>query len=395
MRVTRLTPRDLNEMVSRAVRAVLDESVREVMGSAMADKEDVIDDIINYVKDEWKRIQEDGDDPVATDTFVITPAGPEAKATMNAYNVILPDGLTSRLGLADKFDLGVQILDYNFDPKYLKYMGDNERSTEGRSLAGGGIFDRFNKVTRKMMRGRIELFVPSILGELQTQDLRPTLYHELNHSFSGLQIKRRMSVRADGTERPDDELDSLNLSTMSRRKDFPHDQVQNSMSDDDDIEVLLRHLAYGDDEDEFRAMNFILYSIWETTERNARAESIYGSLKELGATRGNFRDLYPKTAVARNIKSLSKLLDQVNEVPATSNIWRYAARVLNMRPRGNNKRASRGFFEDVKRRFIARSRELLDVLYRKAMKVAELYFQSAEPKKGPSRLERYKREHNK
>ena len=53
------------------------------------------------------------------------------------------------------------------------------------------------------------------------------------------------------------------------------------------------------------------------------------------------------------------------------------------------------FHKVVKERFIARTEQLIDILHRKAMKVAELYLQKHEPKKEPTRLERYKQEHNK
>lgn len=51
------------------------------------------------------------------------------------------------------------------------------------------------------------------------------------------------------------------------------------------------------------------------------------------------------------------------------------------------------FYEEVKQRFIKRTNELIDVLYKKGMKVAEYYYQEHEPKKEKFRLEKYKEEH--
>ena len=50
MGVIHLTHKDINEMVYKAVRSILSETVQEVMGSSMVDKEDVIQDIVNYIK---------------------------------------------------------------------------------------------------------------------------------------------------------------------------------------------------------------------------------------------------------------------------------------------------------------------------------------------------------
>jgi hypothetical protein len=50
MGVIHLTHNDINEMVRKAVRSILSETVQEVMGSSMVDKEDIIqtDDNIVY-----------------------------------------------------------------------------------------------------------------------------------------------------------------------------------------------------------------------------------------------------------------------------------------------------------------------------------------------------------
>ena len=384
MNVIKLNRTDISEMVRRAVRSIVNESVSEVMGSAMADKEGAIEDIVNYVKYKWAEIQENVK-PIDTGEFGFNDE-PGQGGKIDKYIVMIPSQLGEKLGLADEFDINVTIMNFKFDPKFLKYFGGNERGTEGISYNGGGIFNRFNKTTFRMMNGRIDLTVPALNGELQTKDLHATLYHELNHSFTGLELKKKMSTL------PDDELDQVNMTTMSQRKgNHPHLRVQKEMSPDF-TRSFLNSITYGKYAEDHRAMNFIFYAIWEKTELNARAEAIYGDLKELHATRQNFKDLYPQTAVYRNIDELKTLLDNIKKVPSSSNIWDYAAETMNMKPRG---KLTNSFYEKVKERFISRTEELLNTLYKKAMKVAELYFQRHEPKPEPTRLERYKQEHNK
>jgi hypothetical protein len=362
----------------------VNESVSEVMGSAMADKEGAIEDIVNYVKYKWAEIQENVK-PIDTGEFGFNDE-PGQGGKIDKYIVMIPSQLGEKLGLADEFDINVTIMNFKFDPKFLKYFGGNERGTEGISYNGGGIFNRFNKTTFRMMNGRIDLTVPALNGELQTKDLHATLYHELNHSFTGLELKKKMSAL------PDDELDQVNMTTMSQRKgNHPHLRVQKEMSPDF-TRSFLNSITYGKYAEDHKAMNFIFYAIWEKTELNARAEAIYGDLKELHATRQNFKDLYPQTAVYRNIDELKTLLGNIKKVPSSSNIWDYAAETMNMKPRG---KLTNSFYEKVKERFISRTEELLNTLYKKAMKVAELYFQRHEPKPEPTRLERYKQEHNK
>ena len=390
MGIIHLTRKDIEEMVHKSIHSILSETIQETMGSSMVDKEDVIQDIVNYIKYEWARIQEENIKPNDTGSFKFNNA-PGYGGKVYTYIILLPDQLTKKLDLADEFDVNVAIENYVFDPKNLKYFGENERGTEGQSYNGGGKFDRLNKTTMKMRNGRIDLIVPAVLGELQTKDMHSTLYHELNHSFTGLHIKKNVS------DLPDDEVDKRNIITMSSRADnHPHRRIAKAINPDP-VTDFLNAITYGKHSEEYKSLNFVLYAIWERTERNARAEAMYGDLKELHATRATFNQLYPQTSVARNINTLNFYLDKLKKVPAYSMIWDYAATMMNMNVRGKNKnrKNTEMFYEKVKERFITRSEQLLDILYRKAMKVAELYFQRNEPKKEPTRLEKYKQEHNK
>ena len=47
MNIIRLSRKDLSEMIRRAVNSLLNESVSETMGSIVADKEDVIEEIVD------------------------------------------------------------------------------------------------------------------------------------------------------------------------------------------------------------------------------------------------------------------------------------------------------------------------------------------------------------
>ena len=129
MNVIKLNRTDISEMVRRAVHSILNESVSEVMGSAMADKEGAIEDIVNYVKYEWARIQDENVKPIDTGEFSFNNE-PGQGGKVDTYVVLIPSQLGEKLGLADEFDINVAIANYKFDPKFLKYFGGNERGTE-------------------------------------------------------------------------------------------------------------------------------------------------------------------------------------------------------------------------------------------------------------------------
>ena len=70
MNVIKLNRTDISEMVKRAVHSILNESVSEVMGSAMAGKEETIQNMVDYVEKEWDRILQDKENPVDSGTIV-------------------------------------------------------------------------------------------------------------------------------------------------------------------------------------------------------------------------------------------------------------------------------------------------------------------------------------
>ena len=382
MTIIKLTHNDLNEMVRRAVHSILSESVEEVMGSAMAEKEDVIQELVEYIEKKWEIIKTLGEKPTDIGSFSANDGSGSGK--INHYIILIPDKLTEKLGIADKFDLNVAVNDFQVPQNMLSLFGPNERGTEGTTYHGkdnkGTFYGEFSKPTLKIKHSRIDLYVPAINGELQRDGLYSTLYHELNHNFTGLSIKLKKNGKTDKRGKEID-VDTLNPVTMTKRaKESPHFTVQRALNPDP-MTDFITSMQYGPDKEYHRMVSFLFYAVWETTERNARAEEMYGSLQALKATRENFRDIYPQTTTYRNLEQYNELLNKLREVPDSSNIWLYAAEVMNMKNKSSrHKNLGKSFGEYAKKRFITHTEELLDKLYRKAMKVAELYFQRQEEK---------------
>lgn len=390
MPVIKLTHNDLNEMIRRAVHSILSESVKEAMGSAMAEKDDVIQELVDYIEAEWEKIKETGKEPDDTGRFSAKDGSGSGRSS--TYIILAPDDITEKLGIAKKFDLNIAIRDYQVSQKLLGLFGPHERASEGTTYYGknrstGEFYGKFSKPTMKIEHGRVDLEVPAINGELQTKGLYSVLYHELNHSFTTLSIKQKKSEKTDGNGNPIDshgnpvDVDVLNTITMSRRaKEHPHFSVQNALHQDE-IMDFMTSLQYGSDKEYYNILNFLFYAVWETTERNARAEEMYGNLQALNAKRSDFKAIYPQTSLYNNLEQYNEMLNTLDKVSAGSPIWEYAAQVMNMKESNSRKGTNPNyFFYLVKKRFIKHTKELLDKLYRKGMKVAEYYFQRQEEK---------------
>lgn len=399
MSTVKLTHKDINEMVRRAVHAVLNESVKEAQGSIVAEKEDVIQEIVDYVEKRWERIKETNKEPDEKGTYTFNknqsiPSFPSFDGVQENYIILVPAPLTDKLNISENFEINVAVLDYSVPQEMLKYFGQSERGTEGTSY-GGNEYNKFTRSTMKVSKSRIDMYVPAVNGELQVQGFYSTLYHELNHTASRLEIQKKHQYL------DDDSLEDLHFFTASRRQSMPPHYITAATMKKSGSNGFWGLFGMGDPEleEEKRKISFIFYALWEITERNARAEAIYGDLKALKATRANFREVYPETEVCRQIHELEESIEEFEKKRTPASIWTFAAEVMNMHRRGKNTGMSFGalkrFHNAVKERFISRSRELLDVLYKKAMKVAELYLQRTDPKPEPTRLERYKQEHNK
>lgn len=392
MPVIKLTHNDINEMVRRTVHSVLSESVREVMGSAMAEKEDVIQELVDYVEKEWEQIKKEGRRPNDTGTWSANVGN--GTGTSATYIILPDDNIAKKLGIADKFDMNIAVTDYQVSPKLLGLFGANERGTEGTTYHGkdsnGVFYGEFSKPTFRIKHSRIDLYVPAINGELQTQGLYSTLYHELNHNVTGLGIKQYKVGQKDNQGKTVD-IDKLNPVTATRRtNDNPHFRVQAELKPDP-MREFLQGLMFGPEKEEQRTLNFLFYAVWETTERNARAEEMYGDLQAMNAKREDFNNIYPQTTLYRNLKQYNEMLDKLRNLPSNSKVWDYAANVMNMKEKDSrNRKSQKSFNDNVKERFISRTEELMNVMYRKGMKVAELYFQRHGPQPEKSRLEQYK-----
>ena len=388
MNVIKLNRNDLSEMIRRAVNSLLSESVREEMGSIAAGKENVINEIVEYIVNEWERIKREGEEPATKDTYNFND-DPSKGGNAWSYPLIVPEEITEKLGIAEEFNLNVIIINYTVDQDNLSYFGNSERGTEGASYADWK-YSNFKKTKMKVSLARIDLQVPAINGELQVKGLYSALYHELNHNFSQLIVKIK---NLDG--KTDSEISNINLLTQSKRANAnPHFTVQRELTPNMS-RALLQSITYGKYEKEFRTLNFILYGLWERTERNARAEEIYGDLTALKTTRDTFREDYKKTDLYSQISQFKEMLEKVKAVPLGEKLWDYAARLINMKPRDGKEIMSDDFHAAVKDRFVTRTEQLIDILYRKGMKVAELYLQKHGPQKEPTKLERYKQEHSK
>lgn len=393
----KLTAKDINEMVTRTVRSILSESVREAMGSAMSNKEGVVKELVDYIEKEWERIKTSGEPPKTEGTFGSSIV-PSAKGTVKSWVILPPDDIAKKFDIADKLDINIGISNYELDPKLVdKVFGYPERGTEATTYHAnddtGTFRGEFSKTTLKIKNGRIDLFVPAINGDLQTQGLYTTLYHELNHAFTGLKIKQGKYGKIDRNGWKVN-VDRLNPVT-TRKSDDPHKNphfiVQYEMHPDAFAEFVQKY-TYGPDLEEFKKINYLFYALWEITEMNARAEEMYGDLQYLNATRANFKALYPQTNLYHNLEGYKEKIKDIKKLPSTSKVWDYVAKVMGMVNNAARKgyKPEKTFGDYVKRRFINHSEELLEKLYRKGMKVAELYFQEHEPKPKPSRLQQYK-----
>lgn len=389
MNVIKLNRTDISEMVKRAVHSILNESVSEVMGSAMAGKEEAIQDMIDYIEKKWDKILRDKETPADSGTFTLNDP-PGLGGQIDTYLILVPHNLTRELGIAENFEFNIAVQNYIAKPNVIQHFGHWERGTKGTSY-GGPEYDKYLKPKMRVKNSRIDLYVPAVNGELQIQGMISTIYHELNHNMTQLQTKIKKQDRFDN-----DQLNNTSLFTMTKRKgENPHYTTARELKPDP-LRGMLQTLSYGPYAEAHRAMNFLFYGLWETTERNARAEAIYGDLMALKSKRENFNTDYQKTDLCHQIAQFKELLDTVSQVPAEANNWRYASNVMNMKRRGLNKDMSRDdekFLEEVKERFIKRTNELIEMLYKKGMKVAEHYYQEHEPKKEKSRLEKYKEEH--
>ena len=356
MGVVCLTENDLRKMVQSTVSRVLCESADEVRGSMMAEKENEIGELVKYIS-QWYEQAKTGT-PHKTGSFRLPGTG-EDSGIAKVYEFIVPTSLSAKLGISDNFEIFIHIIDYTVPKQYLGYFGFNERETTGRSF-GGPDFTKFNKTTIKFEQSLIDLVVPSINGELQLRGLYATLYHELNHAGTTLNISKKAFAKGYddmiGKSLPD-------AANKRSRGECRHGKIQISLSPPNPATKFIHQFNYGPDYEKFRAANFLLYSLWETTELNALAEEMYGELQHANITEDQFEEFYKGSSLCHAIKQSRELLNNVMEADDDSSIWNYIGYMIHEKSRGR-----------AKKRFAYWTSELIKKLYKKGMRIAKLYF---------------------
>ena len=379
MRVIRLTHNDISEMIRNAVHSLMNESVNEVMGSAMAEREDVIQEIVDYVVKEWEEIKANGTEPTLHDTGTFDAGGTKVSYPVEGYIILIPYKITKKIGTAKVFNLNVGIWNHLIPEKYLSYIDASYRSTDGTTHLDDEYLKYFPD-EGKLDKSRVDFFVTAINSDLQVQSFYSTLYHELNHDDTKYRIKKRYNEKYPYAHQ--DGLDMASIFTMSKRggDENPHIQTNSILHPDPVVEFLQDIMFNRKAKKILKKIAFVFYALWETTERNARAEAIYGDLKYLNSDRKNFRLDYPKTELCRQISELKQLINEVESLTDLSpEIWENVASIMGMnKGRHNHNAPDSNFYKAVQKRFVKRSNELLEIMYRKGMKVAELFYQRKE-----------------
>lgn len=358
MKTIKLTENDIRMAVKNAVTRILCESADEVHSSIMAEKENEIEALVKDIEKQWK-IVNSTQRPVNTGTFGLEGVGRNV-GEVREYRFMVSSELTKPLGISDNFLMEVTVNNYILpEDQALQYFGHAERSTGGSSY-GGDEFVRFNKSTLKFKKSRIDLSVPAINGELQLSGLYSTLYHELNHAASMLNISKKANEKNNKT------LIGKNFFTAQNPRsatEFRHAHTAGALNPSPGGEFIAR-MKFGRDYENFRAANFILYGLWEITELNARAEEIYGELQHANITEDQFETFYTNSSLCHNIQLFRELLNNIMNVPVESSLWEYIGHMIHEKTPGR-----------TKKRFGLRTEELIKKLYKKGMRVAKLYFE--------------------
>lgn len=345
MSVIKLNESDLRLMVASAIGRIL-ESTDERSGVIMSGKEDDIKGVVDYISEWWEHKNK-----LNPDSCQDIMLGSERVGKVFFYEGSVAPEVTSKLGIAEYYIIDFTIRDMEIDlGKYGSLIGFTERSTGGASYASEN-FMRYRQASMKFATGKVELTIPAFNGKLELQGLYSTLYHELNHGMTNLRISQRG-------------FHGLSLADMNRdRSDDKHINMMRALNPDQWTQVrrLIQHGSDG--ETKLREMVFLVYGLWETTERNARAESLYGELYYMKSTPESFAEDFKKTDVYHNIELFNQLIGDGETIPDDSGIWEEVGELVG----GLDKKA-------IKRKFLKRSKELNDVLYQKAMKVAKYYF---------------------
>ena len=345
MSVITLNESDLHRIIKNTVTRLL-ESTDEVSGVIMAGKEKEIESIVDYISAWWnirKNSKPDGVNGVS--------AGTETVGTISFYEGFVDPKIVEKLGIAETHEMFFTIRDMHIDMgKYGHMVTFADRATGGASFGSDEYMD-YQRPTMKFLKSRIELQIPAFNGKLELQGLYSSLYHELNHNMTNLRINQYGFY-------------GRSLADMNRQRNpGKHITMMQSLNPDPWVEMG-RQLYFGPEEyDKLRAMIFMVYALWETTERNARAESLYGELYHMKTTPETFERDFKTTDVNYCINQFNDFIKLGETIPDNSDIWHEVGMLVGGRDT-----------KGIKRKFLNRSRELTNMLYQKAMKVAKYYF---------------------
>ena len=371
MGVVKLTESDLHRLIRNTVENILRESTDEKSGSAMENKENEIEAIVTYIRNMWAvRGSADQEGPI----MFADDEGNRGTGYMKSYLFSIPPALTAQLGIAENFVMQAVVNDIIFDEQYQHFIGYNETRVGGTSYGNPEDYlVPLRKDTEIVFKNsRIDLEIPAINGKLQVPGIYSTLYHELNHSFTNLMSAKHGKIDDNGVG-----VGMYDAQRRDKQGKYPafdvHQNMIRSSMQTDPFGALHQQMLYGPYKEAFHKINYLIYSLWEITERNARVEQMYGDLQALKATRANFQEIYPQTEVYHRLQEYEGMLQAAEAVPVDTNVWAYVAQIIHEKSRGR-----------AKKRFISRTRQLMDILYKKSMKVARYYFDKHEgPEKTP------------
>lgn len=347
MGVIRLTESDIHNLVKATVRRLV-ESADEAKGVSMADKEDVIEEIVQCIKDWWENERETY--CVGVNDFQAEIHGEPIVGKYKNYMFFPPRELTAKLGIAEDHTFNVQVAEYLIDKKYEQYV---QKSVNGRTTYSP---DDIKLVKPQMVfkKGYLVLMICAVNGKIYYPYIYSTIYHELNHQYTNLNIGRK------GHE-------GMGVNIMTRRGtggDNAHNTVSFHLDDSNPQSRFLQTFMYGDENlGIMKRINYIFYSLWETTERNAYTEELYGELQGNRVTRGQFDKWFPTSESGERYKQQENVILELEAVPENVPVWRYVGNVVHEWTPGR-----------AKKRFINRSKELLNTQMKNMMRVAKYYF---------------------
>lgn len=352
MSVIHLTENDIHRMVSDTVKMML-EGTDEKSGVIMYGKEDAVKEIVDFIVNYWEKCRGNAQYIWNSSGFAIN--GRKA-GTVYRYIMYIPNSITKKLGVALNHEFEVTISDFvPDDERDLALFGHDERSTAGLSY-GGGPYAKYLKAEMKFSRAAIDLNVPAVNGELQVRSLYSTLFHELNHNVTNLRINQKG-------------FEGETLSSMNRRGNDDMRRTAVANSDPDPLQTMVNRTKFGGvGADILRAMNYMVYGLWVTTERNARVESLYGELWYMNTTPETFEEDFKESEAYHNYIQWNNFIQSAATFD-NLNIWREVAPIIGYKSTDNID------LNAVRNNFIRKSKQLNRLFYKKLMKVAKFYFQ--------------------